>query len=85
MLAPGSIGSGDPPTDLACGSEVAVVVDEGALRDLAGRGTDLRFRPCLPRCTDSDTGTQRFTMIMLTPTERIKRCLVGAGGSPCPF
>ena len=29
--APGSIGSGDPPTNLANGSEVAVVVDEGAL------------------------------------------------------
>ena len=39
------------------GSDVAVVVDEGTLQDLAGRGTDLRCRPYLPRCTDSDTRT----------------------------
>ena len=38
-----------------CGSEVAIIVDEGTLLDLAGHETDLRFRPCLPRCTDSDT------------------------------
>ena len=35
MLAPGSIGSRDPPTSLTCRNEVAVVVDEGALLDLA--------------------------------------------------
>ena len=69
VLAPGSIGSGDPPTNLSCGSEVAVVVNEGTLLDLAGYETDLRFRPCLPRCTDSDTRTRPFTLPMLTPTE----------------
>ena len=69
VLAPGSIRSGGPPTNLAYGSEVAVVVDEGALRELARHGTDLRFRTCFPRCTDSDTKTQPFTMPMLTPTE----------------
>ena len=34
---------------------MAVVVDEGTLLGLAGHETDLRFRPCLPRCTDSDS------------------------------
>ena len=45
MLAPGSIVSVDPPTDLAYGSEVSVVVDEGALLNMAGHETGLRFRP----------------------------------------
>ena len=68
VMAPGSIGSGNPPTSLACGSEAATVVDEGTL-DLAGHETDLRFRPCLPRCTDSDTKTQPSTMLRLVLTE----------------
>ena len=68
VLAPESIGSRNPPTNLAYGSEAAVVVDEGALRDLAGHGTDLFCS--LPRCTDSDTKTRPFTMPMLTLTER---------------
>ena len=55
VLAPGSIGSGNPPTSLTYGSEVAVVVDEGTLLDLAGNETGLRFRPCLPRCACSCT------------------------------
>ena len=46
-----------------------MVVDEGALRDLTGHGTGLRFRPCVQRCSDSDTKTQPFTMPILTPTE----------------
>ena len=33
----------DPAADLAYGSEVAVVVDEGAFRDMAGHETGLRF------------------------------------------
>ena len=67
-LVPGSVGSGNPPTTLAYRSEVAVVVDEGTLPVLAGHETDSKFRHCLPRCTDSDTKTQHFTMPMLTPT-----------------
>ena len=55
VLAPGSIGSGNPPTSLTYGSEVAVVVDEGTLLDLAGNEAGLRFRPCLPRCASSCT------------------------------
>ena len=85
VLAPGSIRSGGPPTNLAYGSEVAVVVDEGALRELARHGTDLRFRTCFPRCTDSDTKTQPFTMPMLTPTEEDQTMSGCAGESPCPF
>ena len=65
VLAPGSIGSGDPPTNLAYGSGVAVVVV-----DFAGHETDLRFRSCLPRCAYSDTKTQNFTMPMPTLTEK---------------
>ena len=49
VLAPGSIGSGDPPTNLAYGSEVAVVVDEGALRDLAGHETDFEIQTLPPK------------------------------------
>ena len=45
VLAPGSVGSVDSPTDMTCGSDVAVVVDEGALLDMAGHDTGLRFRP----------------------------------------
>ena len=39
VLAPGSIVSVDPPADLAHGREVSVVVDEGALLDMAGHET----------------------------------------------
>ena len=45
MLAPGSSVSVDPPTDLTYGSEVSVIVDEGALLDTAGHETGLRFGP----------------------------------------
>ena len=45
VLAPGSIVSVDPPTDLAYWSEVSVVVDEGACLDMAGHETGLRFGP----------------------------------------
>ena len=44
VLAPRSSVSVDPPTDLAYGSEVSVVVDEGAFLDMAGHETGLRFR-----------------------------------------
>ena len=66
----GSIWFINLPTILVSGGKVAVVVDEGALQDSAGLGTGLRFRPCLPGCTDSDARTQPFTMPMLTPTEK---------------
>ena len=39
VLAPGSIVSVDPPTDLAYRSEVSVVVDVGAFLDMAGHET----------------------------------------------
>ena len=45
VLAPESSVSVDPPTDLACESEVSVVVDGGAFLDMAGHETGLRFRP----------------------------------------
>ena len=70
VRAPGSIWSGNLPTNLVYGSTVAVVVDEGALQDSAGLGTGLRGGPCSPRCTDPDARTQPFTMPMLTPTEK---------------
>ena len=70
VLEPGSFWSGNPPTSLVYGSKGAVVVDGGALRDLAEHGTGLRCGPCRPRCTDSDTRTQPFTTPMLTPTEK---------------
>ena len=58
VLALGSIVSGDPPTDLAYGSEVSVVVDGGAFLDMAWHETGLRFRPlpakmCVLVYTDS--------------------------------
>ena len=45
VLAPRSSVSVDSPTDLTYGSEVSVIVDEGALLDMAGHETGLRFRP----------------------------------------
>ena len=58
VLAPGSSVSVDPPTDLTYGSEVSVIVDEGAFLEVAGRETGLRFRPlpsqmCVLVYTDS--------------------------------
>ena len=58
VLAPGSIVSVHPPTDLAYASEVSVVVDEGAFLDMAGHESGLRFRPlvtkmCMLGFTDS--------------------------------
>ena len=41
VLGPGSFWFGNPPTGSVYGSKGAVVVDGGALRDLAGRGTGL--------------------------------------------
>ena len=58
VLVPGSIGSGNPPTSLTYRNEVAVVVDEGALLDLAGHETASGFRSCLLRCACSRTLTQ---------------------------
>ena len=54
VLAP----SVDQPTDLTYGSEVSVIVDEGAFLDIAGHETGLRFRPlptqmCVLVYTDS--------------------------------
>ena len=43
--APGSSVSVDLPSDLAYGSDVSVVVDEGAFLDMSGHETGLRFRP----------------------------------------
>ena len=45
VLALGSGVSVDPPTDLTYGSEVSVIVDEGAFLDMVGHETGLRFRP----------------------------------------
>ena len=70
VLTPGLIGPRNPPTKFAYGSEAAVVVDDSTLWDLAGHGTDLRFRPCLPRRPDSNTKSESLTMPTLTPTER---------------
>ena len=42
----------------------------GALRDLAGRGTGLRCRPCRPRSANSNTRSQPITTPTLTPTEK---------------
>ena len=39
----------DPPTDLAYGSEVSVVVDEGGFLDMEGHETGLKFRPLVPK------------------------------------
>ena len=64
VLAPGSVRSENSPTSLTCGSEVAVVLNEGTLLDLAGHDADLSFRPCLLRCARSCTQTQPFTMPM---------------------
>ena len=44
MLAPGSIVSVDPPTDLAYGSEVFVFVNGRPFLDRAGHETGVRFR-----------------------------------------
>ena len=49
VLAPGSCVSVDPPTDLAYGSEVSVVLDEGACLDIAGHETCLMFRPLVTK------------------------------------
>ena len=57
VLVPGSFWSGNPPT-------------RGALRNLAKRGIGLWCEPCPPRCMDSCTRTQPFTMPMFTPTEK---------------
>ena len=48
----------DPPTDLAYGSEVSVVVDEGGFLDMEGHETGLKFIPlvtkmCMLVYTDS--------------------------------
>ena len=58
VLASGSSVSVYPPTDSTYGSEVSVIVDEGASLDTAGHETGLRFRPlptqmCVLVCTDS--------------------------------
>ena len=58
VLAPGSSVSVVPPTDLTYGSEVSVIVDEGAFLDMAGHETGLRLRPlptkmCVLVYTDS--------------------------------
>ena len=47
--------SGNPLTNLENGSKGATVVDGGALRDFAERGTGLRCRPCLPRSANANT------------------------------
>ena len=40
----------DPPTQLAYGSEVSVVVDdEGGFLDMEGHETGLKFRPLVPK------------------------------------
>ena len=69
VLPLGSIVSVDPPTDVAYGSEVSVVVDGGAFLDMAGHETGLRFRPCLPRCACSCTPTQSSTMPIVSFTD----------------
>ena len=43
VRAPGSIVSVDPPTDLACESEVSVIADDNALLDMEGHETSVRF------------------------------------------
>ena len=53
----------DPPTELVYGSEVSVVVSEGAFLDMAGHETGLRFRPllikmCVLMYTDADPGEE---------------------------
>ena len=58
VLAPGSIVSVDPPTDVAYGNEVSVVVDEAAFLDMTRPETGLRFGPlvakrCMLVYTDS--------------------------------
>ena len=58
VLARGLSVSIDPPTDLAYGSEVSIIVDEGAFLDMAGHETRLRFGPlptqmCVLVYTDS--------------------------------
>ena len=63
-MVPRSSWSGNPLTNLVYGSKGATGVDGGAFRDLAGRGTGLRCRPCLPRSANANTRTQPFT----TPT-----------------
>ena len=48
----------DPPTDLAHGSEVSVVVDEGATLHMAGHETGWTFRPLLTKmCVPVYTGS----------------------------
>ena len=58
MFALGSSVSVVHPTELTYGSEVSVIVDEGAFLDMAGHETGLRFRPlptqmCVLVYTDS--------------------------------
>ena len=45
VFAPRSSVSVNPSTDLTYGSEVSVIVDEGAFLGMAGHETGLRFRP----------------------------------------
>ena len=70
VLVPGSIGSVNLPTSRTYGSEVAVVVDEDTLLDLAGHENALRCKSCLQICACSWTQTQPFTIPMPNLTKK---------------